>query len=80
MSSGSLRLISMSSRSKERNAGQEILYTHAGTGTRGRAGSAGIKGASKFLTWKVTRKERDPDGHAVRGPSWPSSLEEVRTS
>lgn len=49
-------------------------------GIRGRAGSTGIKGASKFLTWKVTRKERDPDGHAVRSPSWHRGLKDIRRS
>lgn len=48
-----------SGRSKERNSGQEILYTH-GNGVRARAGSTSIKGTSNFLTWKVTRKEEGP--------------------
>lgn len=48
-----------SGHSKERNSGQEILYTH-GNGVRARAGSTSIKGTSNFLTWKVTRKEEGP--------------------
>lgn len=43
--------------------------THMGMGVRARAGSAGIKGASSFLSIQLSDQEgrekgRDPDGHA----------------
>lgn len=52
--------LSVSSHSKEKNSGQEILYIHGGTGSRRQSCSASMKGTSYFLTWKVTRKEKGP--------------------